>query len=156
MVSFDITSLYTNIPVAETINIICDKIFTNDNLFHNFTRDDFTKILNVILSDTYFLFNNELYKQLDGIPMGNPAAPTLANIFLCNLEENLLNNCNPNFKPLFYNRYLDDTFVIFRNEQQCNSFLEYINNAHPNITFTVERQHDTKLSFLDKTVKSRQ
>ena len=116
MASFDISSLYTNVPVLEIINIICDSVFNNDSIFHNFTNEDFCKLLHLAVDDTYFIFNETLYKQTDGLSMGNPIAPVMANIFLCDLETRILDTCNPDFKPIFYRRYLDDTFVIFKEE----------------------------------------
>ena len=82
MSSFDISSLYTNVPVLETINIICDSVFNNDLIFHNFTKEDFCKLLHLAVDDTYFIFNETLYKQTDGLSMGNPIAPVMTNISL--------------------------------------------------------------------------
>ena len=81
MASFDISSLYTNVPVLETINIICYSVFNNDSIFHNFTKEDFCKLLHLAVDVTYFIFNETLYKQTDGLSMGNPIAPVMANIF---------------------------------------------------------------------------
>ena len=72
MASFDISSLYTNVPVLETIKIICDSVFNNDSIFHNFTKEDFRKLLHLAVDDTYFIFNETLYKQTDGLSIGNP------------------------------------------------------------------------------------
>ena len=152
MASFDISSLYTNIPIHETINLVCDKIFQSVDIYNNFNKEQFKQFLNLTLFDTHFLFNDVLYKQSEGLSMGNPAAPTLANIFLCNLEHDFLLNCSPNFKPLLYKRYLDDTFVIFREESHCDLFLNYINQIHPNIKFTVEKEINNKLAFLDMLI----
>ena len=141
MASFDISSLYTNVPVLETINIICDSVFNNDSIFHSLTKEDFCKLLHLAVDDTYFIFNKTLYKQTDGLSMGNPIAPVMANIFLCDLETRILDTCNPDFKPIFYRRYLlDDTFVIFKEEHHASLFLNHINNIHQNIKFTIERE----------------
>ena len=152
MVSYDIKSLYTNIPVSETIEITCNKIFAINSSFHAFDRTTFCKFLQLAVSNTYFFFNKVLYKQLDGLAMGNPLAPTLANIFLCNLESNIFNSCPINCKPAFYKRYLDDTFAIFNNENEATSFFAHINNIHPNIKFTIEKQQSNTLPFLDLSV----
>ena len=57
--------------------------------------------------------------------MGNPLAPTLANIYntlLCNLEDMFLNSCSMEFKPLYYRHYLDDIFEVFKEKQLANNF----------------------------------
>ena len=81
--------------------------------------------------------------------MGLPLSPTLANIFLCYHESNWLENCPKEFKPIFFRRYVDDTFAIFRNPDHVNKFLEYLNKQHPNMKFTHEAEEDSKLPFLD-------
>ena len=75
LASFDIKSLYTNVPLVETINIIIDLIFGNNHLFNLFSKEQFKKFLQLTLLDTYFFFNNSLYKQVDGLAMGSPIAP---------------------------------------------------------------------------------
>ena len=96
-----------------------------------------------------FIFNGELYKQIDGVAMGSPLGPTFANIFLCFHERNWLDSCPSEFKPVVYRRYVDDTFVIFREKWQANRFLEYLNSKHRNIGFTMEAETEGKLAFLD-------
>ena len=81
--------------------------------------------------------------------MGNPLAPAMANIFLCNLEKEIFKSCPPNCRPLLYRRYLDDTFAVFSDEGQAIQFFNHINTAHSNITFIIEKGHDNKLAFLD-------
>lgn len=153
LVSYDVSSLYTNVPISESISILCDKIFDNSTTeFHGFNKADFKQLLELTLNNSYFFFDNILYKQLDGLAMGNPIAPCIANIFLCHLEEKIFRDCPTACTPNFYRRYLDDTFVTFDNENQAHEFLNYINNLHPNIQFTMEVQHNNSLSFLDLQV----
>jgi len=68
-------------------------------------------------------------------------------------EQLWLDNCPPEFKPSFYRRYVDDTFVLFNNQGQCEEFLAYLNSQHPSITFTREMESNSTLSFLDVLVK---
>ena len=150
MVSLDIESLFTNIPVEETIDIILDKIFTEpDLIYHNFNRTNFKKLIELAVLDTAFIFNGNAFKQVEGICMGSPLGPCLANIFMCSLEESMLEDCPLRFHPLHYNRYVDDTFVLFRNEYDANCFLDFANLRHSNIKFTIEKEESNKLSFLD-------
>ena len=94
MASLDVESLFTNVPVEETIDIILDKIFTSpDVLFHNFNKNDFRKLLELAVLDTAFIFNGTSYRQIEGMAMGSPLGPTFANIFMCNFEEQLLDSC---------------------------------------------------------------
>ena len=59
------------------------------------------------------------------------------------------------FKPLFYRRYVDDTFLIFRDSSHVDLFLNYLNSKHPNIKFTSEVEQNSALSFLDILITRR-
>ena len=80
--------------------------------------------------------------------MGSPLAPVLANIFMGFHESKWLNEYNLN-KPKFYLRYVDDTLAAFDNEQDSLNFLDFLNNKHPNIKFTIEKQNNHSIAFLD-------
>ena len=81
LVSYDITSLSTNIPLQETIDIATNLIFNHHpNL--NITRIELKKLFLFATSQTHFIFNSNFYNQIDGIAMGSPLAPALANIFI--------------------------------------------------------------------------
>jgi hypothetical protein len=85
MASFDVTSLFTNIPVPETINIILSSLFINDSdLCHGFSKKDFKTLLELCTKDNVFIFNDKMYKQVDGAPMGGGAAfRPLLQIYFC-------------------------------------------------------------------------
>ena len=100
----------------------------------------------------HFLFNDILYKQVDGVAMGSPLGPTLANAFMCHWEEKWLRNCPASFKPVLYRRYVDDTFLIFDSPHQIDLFLNYLNSQHENIEFTCDKESDSRLPFLDINV----
>ena len=81
LVSYDVTSLFTNIPLQETINIAINLIFNHDpNL--NITRKKLKKLFLFAASQTHFILNSKFYNQIDGVTMGFPLGPVLANIFM--------------------------------------------------------------------------
>ena len=116
MASFDVDSLFTNIPLDETIEICVKKLFGRKHKFKGFSRSEFRSLLEFAVKDNLILFNGKYYIQVDGVAMGSPLGPTLANIFLCHWEEIWLEKCPLQFRPLFYRRYVDDTFLLFRSE----------------------------------------
>ena len=89
-----------------------------------------------------------VFNKFHGVAMGSPLAPSLANIFLNNLESEFL-NANTTNGPSFYRRYVDDTFTQFNSVDEAERFLVYINSLHPNIKFTMDIEKEGKLSFLD-------
>ena len=95
LVSYDVTSLFTNIPLQETIDIAINLIFNhNPNL--NITKKELKKLFLFATSQTHFLFNGKFYNQIDGVAMGSPLAPVLANIFMGFYESKWLNEYNIN------------------------------------------------------------
>lgn len=62
------------------------------------------------LRAVFFMFK----KEIDGVVMGSPLGPTLADAFLCFHETKWLSNCPPGFKPLIYCQYVDVTFLVFK------------------------------------------
>ena len=80
--------------------------------------------------------------------MGYPLAPVLANIFMGFHESKWLNEYNLS-KPKFYLRYVDDILAAFDNEQDS---LNFLNNKHPNIKFTIEKQINHSIAFLDEFI----
>ena len=81
--------------------------------------------------------------------MGSPLGPTLANVFLCHNEEEWLQKCPKQFSPSYYNRFMDDTFLLFSSQDKIKKFHKYINSRHKNMTFTYEIEKDNSLPFLD-------
>ena len=78
---FDVTSLFTNISLQETIDIAINLIFNhNPNL--SITRKELKKPFLFATSQTHFIFDSKFYNQIDGLAVGSPLAPVLANIFI--------------------------------------------------------------------------
>ena len=80
--------------------------------------------------------------------MGSPLGPVLANIFMAQLEEKALQMFSGN-KPDVYNRYVNDTFLIFNCKDDSIKFFDYMNTKHKNIKFTVVPEHNDSLSILE-------
>ena len=147
LVSYGITTLFTNIPLQETIDTAINLIFNhNPNL--NITKKELKKLFLFATSQTHFIFNSKFYDQIDGVAMGSPLAPVLANIFMGFYESKWLNEYNLN-KPKFYLRYVDDILAAFDKKQDSLNFLNFLNKRHPNIKFTIEKQTNHSIAFLD-------
>ena len=92
MGSLDVDSLFTNIPLEETINICTESIYDQNDSIEGLNKSEFKELLSLATKESYFIFNEILYKQIDGVAMGSPLGPTLANAFLCFYEKNGWNN----------------------------------------------------------------
>ena len=145
--SLDVESLFTNIPLKETISVCCDSLFSNNAKVNNINRIDFEKLSRAALQNNFFNFERKIYKQIDGVAMGSPLGPTLANAFLCFHEQIWRNDCPDEFKPAFYRRYVDDIFVLFRSPDHLEKFKNYLNSKHRKIRFTCEKEHNNSMLF---------
>ena len=88
MGSLDIDSLFTNIPLEDTIEIRTNNLFKNSNIVYDLKKSKFKDLLSFTTKESYFIFNNVLYKQIDRVAMGSPLGPSLANAFLAHHEQN--------------------------------------------------------------------
>ena len=127
MASFDISSLYTCIPLDETTDICIRNLIDEDGIFINLNSEELSTMLNLATINSVFYFNKVLYEQTDGMAMGSCLGPSMANIFLCHHEDIWLQNCPSNFKPIYYRRYIDDTFILFKDPKHIPKFRNYLN-----------------------------
>ena len=149
----DVDALFPNIPLDETIDNCVMKLFkTLDTLVKGISENDFHDLLNLATKDSFFTFNNKFYIQVDGVAIGSPLGPILANIFLSHHEEKWLNECPIEFKPSFYRMYVDNIFVLFKSSESAESFREYMSPKHQNIKFTIEQENVGSISFLDAKI----
>ena len=88
-------------PLNESIHIILDQCFINSRLYQGLPRKDFEELLNLAVKNCHFLFNGNIYDQIDGVAMGSPLGQLLANIFTPHHENIWLDNCLSEFKPFF-------------------------------------------------------
>ena len=88
MGSLDVDLLFTNIPQDETIDICVNQLFENTDTVEGFTKSELKQLLSLATKESYFIFNGLLYKQIDGVAMGSPLGPSLANAFLSYHEKN--------------------------------------------------------------------
>ena len=130
IVSYDVTSLFTNIPLQETIDIAINLIFNhNPNL--NITKIELKKLFLFATSQTHFIFKGKFCNQIDGVAMGSPLAPVLANIFMGFYESKWLNEYNLN-KLKIYLRYVNDILAVFDKEQDSLNFLNFLGKKSRN------------------------
>nr|CAH8838839.1 unnamed protein product [Trichobilharzia regenti] len=109
IVSFDVSSLFTKIPLEETIQIMCQ----HAELLP-LSKNEPKELLLICTKDVHLQFNNTLYRQIDGVAMGSPLGLILAEIFMGSIKQTRLKSSIS--QTNFCTRYVDDTFVI------CNSF----------------------------------
>ena len=100
--SLDVDSLFTNIHLEGTIKICTNELFKESETVEDLSKTEFKELLPMATKDSHFIFDGTLYKQIDGVAMGSPLGPTLANAFLVYHEKNWLEHCPLEYRPLYY------------------------------------------------------
>ena len=146
MVFFDITSLFTNVPLEEVISI-CAYFLYRCSLTYvpSFPKSVFVELMELATKSVSFTLNDTMYRQVDVILIGSPWGPILANIFV-GFYEKLLFDRFP--RPYIDLRYVDDTFPYFSSCNEALSFFHCLNDLYPSLTFTMDEEKDKKLLFL--------
>ena len=88
MASLAVDSLFTNVPLEETINICDNELFKGNSSIHGLIKKQIFEMFSLTTTESIFLFDMAFYTQVDGIAIASPLGPSLANAFLCHYETN--------------------------------------------------------------------
>ena len=100
MTSLDVQSLFTNIPLSEVIDICIDDLFWDTNTIHNLDRDEMRELLTLAAYESFFVFDQVMYRQIDGVGMGSLLGLILVTAFLCHFEKQWLSECPWSFTQI--------------------------------------------------------
>ena len=132
-VSYDVDSLFTNIPIAETIEYIIHQIYIEKKIPPICSKVIFKCLLLKLTAECSFQFNHQLLKQIESCAMGGPLSVTFADIHMIRMENNVVIP----LKPIFYRRFVED--IINRCKKNVPDELFFkLNNYHQNIKLTIE------------------
>ena len=145
LISFDVVSLFTSVPIDLALKVVRDRL-EHDETLHERTYLDLENIISILdlcLNATYLQFQNVVYKQVHGTAMGSPVS---ANIVMEDIEQRALSTFRTPLR--FWKRYVDDTCTAI---QSCiiEEFHQHLNSIEPSIHFTYEIEQNNQLPFLD-------
>ncbi|XP_068739822.1 uncharacterized protein [Montipora capricornis] len=151
MVSFDVVSLFTAIPVGKACDYIRKKLEDDLSLYSrtNLDIEDIISLLNFVLSNNFFVYNDTIYKQIHGCAMGSPVSPVVANLCMEEIEKTAINTTT--VLPKFWKRYVDDSFCIIKSDAVA-FFHDSLNSIDQHISFTIEHESNGQLPFLDTLI----
>ena len=123
--------------------MIIKRIYDKNEINTNILKQEMKELLYLCSKNAHFTLNSKTYLQVDGVAMGSPRGPVLANIFMVELEQNI-----PTLSKdiSLWKRYVD---IYFVNSNRISHVLESLNSFHSNIKFTVEIEKGNKIAFLD-------
>ena len=163
LVSFDISALFTSIPVPTALDVInhlfCEHI-KDPEAKHKYgcsfrcntiglEKDEVMQLLKLVLENCVFTFQDKFFKQLHGAAMGSPCSPVVANIYM-EYFENLALVPELPVPVKDWKRYVDDVFSIIPKGNQ-DRMLQYLNSTDPHIKFTIEQPNDPLLRHFSQT-----
>ena len=152
IVSLDVVSLFTKVHTDDTLAVVRDKLAA-DPLLEERTCipiDNVMEMLTFCVETTYFGMGSDIYRQEEGLAMGSPVSPVLANLYMEYFEEMALGSTS--LKPSIWLRYVNNSFVLWPHQEDVQILLDHVNSIRPSIQFTMEKEQDNKLPFLDVLV----
>ena len=169
LVSFDVSALFTSIPVNQALDVINKLIIQHQTdmefkskvgkawyeVAGHLDREDVMHLLKVVLNNSVFSFQEKFYKQLHGAAMGSPCLPVVANICMEYFEKRALGPELPlSFTINTWLRYVNDVLTIVKKGTQ-DSLLNHLNSIDPNTKFTIEPPNKQgAIPFLDTFLRT--
>lgn len=146
--SFDVVSLFTSVPKSMVINSVINR-WQEITKHTQICLDLFCEIVEFCIDCSYFSFDGQFYIQKFGTAMGNPLSPIIADIVTEDLLDRALSSLD---LPVPYVRkYVDDLFLSLPVDK-IDHVKDVFNQQNSNIQFTVEKEQNRRLPFLDMTL----
>ena len=146
IISYDVVSLYTNVPVMEAIETCTNLLYSlPESQRPEMDRETFMELARIASCDVVMSTHDGFYVQRDGLAMGSPPAPHFANGWLSKFDSVIRGEAK------LYFRYMDDILKEV-NREHVEQQLRDINQLHPNLKFTLERENEEQLPVLDMKI----
>ena len=146
-VSYDVENLFGSVPAAEAAEMAWRRLESDPSLSSRtgFSVASLKELLLFCVNSNFFVCKGVFYRTTT-CPMGSPLSPILASIFMEVFEERMLSMVSVEVR--LWRRYVDDTLVIVKRGDE-EKLLCFLNNVHPAIRFTCEREVEGSIPFLD-------
>ncbi|PIK45537.1 putative reverse transcriptase [Apostichopus japonicus] len=157
--SLDVSNLYGSIPLDDMDNKtpsmykVARQFFSNHKAecdLSSLRDDDFESLVRLCLTSDVVLIDNKPYTQNNGLAMGNNLAPSLAIIYMNQLDIQLRHQFGNN---VMLKRYIDDIFLVWTSADiNSDNILSVANSLNTALSFTIEMPVDDRLPFLETFV----
>ena len=143
LVSFDVESLYPSVPVEEAYVLYSEWIEQQD--ISDVDAKLLIRLMRIVLDQRWLEYQGKIYKQKEGLFIGNALSPILAEIFMGSLEKSIKEK---SWFPRVWLRYVDDVIAVVDKDSE-DAILSQLNSINDSIKFTMEKEIDRKIAFLD-------
>ncbi|XP_067119361.1 uncharacterized protein [Centruroides vittatus] len=145
----DYESLYPSIKIESCVEALMEFLF-RDNPTLTQHRDEVIEMANLVCCESFFGYEEQVYKQKRGVPMGSPISGLLCELVVSKVEEKVLRGFERDI--VFYKRYVDDVFIIWRNNRVIANFVDRINENEEGLNLKLEQKSSRIVHFLDINV----
>ncbi len=162
IISLDVVNLYPSIPLDKGLDFTKKFLQEHEDEIDFLGLDikDVLDLLKIISTNYEIIFNNEVFLQKNGVPMGARFAPPYAIIFMYELEKQIMSQINTNeLEITLYKRYIDDILFIYKDcsvnkKWNYDTILNHFNKECKKIKFTIETPNENGyIPFLDSMIK---
>jgi hypothetical protein len=143
--------MYSNVPTDEVLHIF--DLLCEQSIGEN-VKKDLRSLIKIVLEQNYFQVNNDFYSQETGLAMGYPTSSILSEMYLQYKECTDIYDILQRNSIIGYFRYVDDILIVYdRTRTNIDGVLDSFNSIMPMMMFTMERERDNIINFLDITIK---
>ena len=155
LVTLDVTSLYTNVPLEQAKIAVAKVLSENRPGTQQPSNQSLLRLLHLVFTKNIFTFSDgqklTFYRQTNGVSMGSKCAPSVACTFMGEFERKHVYTYEK--QPRLWLRFIDDVFCLWTHGlTELNKFTEYLNSRETRVKFT-EHHSTTHIEFLDLTVR---
>ncbi|MPC46612.1 hypothetical protein E2C01_040336 [Portunus trituberculatus] len=149
--SLDVLSLFTNVPVNRTIQLILDRVYIcEDTKSLAIPEEHLRTLLEICNKEAPFTCpRGNLYRQIDSVAMGSPVGVLFANFFMGSIEATTLQDR----RPSIYGSYADDIFIRVKDADELLNLKQRLTTSS-RLRFTHEEATEGHLPFLDVMVSA--
>ena len=147
-VSLDVVSLFTNVRLQKTVNIILKRVYNNKEISATLSKRSLKKLILDTCQKTAFLLKNKMYEQINGVSMGGSLGPVLANIIMTEFEKVVVENLIKTGIAKIYATYVDDTLLVIK-RKDIDFILQKFNSFDKILKFTIDTFEHCVSHFLD-------
>ena len=151
-------SLYPSIPIEKTLEITKQRLYADESL-HEQTKwkpDDIVELLKICVETHFKTLDGRIFTQTDGTPIGKSISGPLADIYMDWFERTYIYSEHNEFKNhlKIWGKSRDDVYILWSGgQEELDCFFWRVNYIDSRIQFTIEREKEAILPFLDISIK---
>jgi hypothetical protein len=152
IITLDIKDMYVNLPVEEIKKTI--QFWLNKNNSNNKDKnEELMQLLNIIMNQNYFQYEEKIFQPQKGIAMGSPISGSMAEAYLQYTETMHVKHWLENGEILVYKRYVDDILIIYNKDKTDEqTLLAHVNKVDKNLQFKITKEENNTIQYLDISI----